>query len=527
MKIYYRIILIMIVCLPTIIQAQDWQCVREGVTATFVDTSTLYQNKQHTAWMVHIDSVRVHQGWNYHYGYHQIRQISETNNYPSGYEYCYDANGPSRMGVAMSALGGENFFFNSSGQGIRFSTLRQPGQPWICCGISDTSLLFATVTAVGLEQVLGVADSVKYISFQAKSNSGVLLTHPMNTQIFKLSKHFGMITLFDFYSFPQYLPFFPDNSPVHFLAGISSLGNTNGEQNLSSKEIFSFSPGDEFHTYYVAEKGPHFGGTQTKTINRVLSSSWNSTFDTVIYQVSRLVDYWSGWYDLPHYYYLDTILSSYSFFSKFSSGLDYFPEQTVFSFDTTGELKTVNSFIQYRGNDYNARRVKQQGNSLSPLSFCSDTLVGSHQDYWGNTSSEYKYIDGCGGPYYHFGSSDFYHDYYETFLNLVYLKKGSETWGTPWDTAGWVLPHAIPDLLEQWINIYPNPTFGQVNIEIPYAEKEDFRIEIYSVTGIKIYEMKIIEMKSVIDISNYRIGIYFLKLYKDNIQVGQQKLIKQ
>jgi hypothetical protein len=523
MKRKIRLSLCIFIAFPFSLFAQDWQCVRDGVTATFVDTSILNQNTQHTAWVVHIDSVRVHQGWNYHYGFHKIRQISDINNYPNGYESCYDAYGPSRMGVAMSALGGENFFFNSDNQGIRISALQQPGQSWICCGISDTSMLFATVTSVGFEPVLGVADSVKYISFQAKSNSGVLLPHPMNTHVFKLSKHFGMITLFDFYSFPQYI----DNSPVHFLAGISSSGITNGDQNLMYKEIYSFSPGDEFHTDYVADKGPHWGGSQTKTINKVLSAFWNSTHDTVIYQVSRLVDDWSGWYDLPHYYTLDTILRSYSFSSKFSFGLDYFPEQSVFSFDTTGQLKTVNSFIQYRGNDYNTRRVKQQGDGHSPISFCSDTLVGSHQSYWGNTSSEYKYIDGCGGPYYHFGSSDFYHDYYETFLRLVYFKKGSETWGKPWDTAGWMLPNATPDLQQFKVNIYPNPAFGQVNIEIPDAEKPDYRLVIFSLSGIKISEMKITESKFTFNISDYQTGMYFLKLYKGNLQVGQQKLIKK
>ncbi len=193
-------------------------------------------------WCVNIDSVRIHQGWTYHYGYRTTRLYSLT--IGSYYEnfYCYDPNGASRMSIAMSALGGENFFFNSAGDGIRISTLSQLDQPWICCRINDTTHLYASVTSEAIEPVLGVDDSVKYISFQAKRNTGELVTHPFNNKLFKLSKHFGMITLFDFYEFPNYT----SNNPVHWLRGSSVSGNEIGDQNLSYKEIFSFNPGDVF-----------------------------------------------------------------------------------------------------------------------------------------------------------------------------------------------------------------------------------------------------------------------------------------
>jgi len=109
----------------------------------------------------------------------------------------------------------------------------------------------------------------------------------------------------------------------------------------------------------------------------------------------------------------------------------------------------------------------------------------------------------------------------------VYFKKGAETWGTPFDTTNWILPYLIPDFRQVAISVYPNPSTGLVNIEIPEAEKADFRMEIFSLTGIKITEMKICESKFAFDITNYSNGMYFLKLYKDNLQLGQQKLIRQ
>ena len=525
MNITYRFLMLMIVLIPLQIQAQDWQCVRVGVTATFVDTSTLNQNTQHTAWMVHIDSVRVHQGWNYYYGFHQIRKISEINNYPHGYESCFDAYGPSRMGVAMSELGGENFFFNSAGQGIRISTLRQSGQSWICCGLSDTSLLYATVASMDVKSILGEADSVKYISFQAKSNTGKLLTHPMNSQIFVLSKHFGMITLYDFYSFPNYSAGYPLYSPVHLLAGMETAGSYKGEHNLNLNEVYMIAPGDVFHTV-EGGSDPHYSPPKTETISVVIDSAWSPDHNSITFTFSRFYHYYNGQPDGKHIYGKDTITRTYSTHPDACSGFDNFPEQTGFCFDTSGTLKSVSSFIQYRGSSYNSRRVKNKTNTYMPYSFCSDTLVGMLKQYVESSFISKSYIDGCGGMYYYYSSTNSYHDTHVTFYNLVYFKKDSETWGKPLDTTKWIIPNSIPDTKQVRLIIYPNPSNDLVTVEIPGSENPDYRLEIFSLSGIKISEMKVAENKFTFNISDYREGMYFLKLFKVNLQVGQEKLIK-
>jgi len=526
MKSAVRIIIFLIIAVPISINAQDWQCLREGITATFVDTSNLNQNTQHTAWVVHIDSVGVHQGWNYHYGFHQIRQISDTNNYPNGYESCYDAYGPSRMGVAMSALGGENFFFNSAGQGIRISTLRLPGQPWICCGLSDTSLLYATVTSMDVETILGEPDSVKYISFQAKSNAGTLLPHPMNSQVFVLSKHFGIITLYDFYSFPDYSVGYSLNIPVHLLAGIESDVSRKGDYNLNLKEVYMLAPGDIFHTV-EGGSDPHYSPPKTEAISIVIDSVWNPNHNSITYTFSRFYHYFNGQPDGVHIYAKDTVSFSYSIFSDACSGFDNFPEQTGFCYDTSGTLKSVSSFSQYRGGSYNSRRVKYKENSYKPYSFCSDTLVGLHGSYGESSYSSEYYIEGCGGKYYYYSYTNSYHDTHASYYNLVYFKKGSETWGTALDTTNWIIPHAIPDTEQVRLILYPNPSNDLVTLEIPGSENPDYRLEIFSLSGIKISEMKVTESKFTFNISDYRKGMYFLRMYKENLQVGQQKLVKQ
>lgn len=518
MKCINKFLLLVLIFVSLEIKAQDWQCVHEGVTTTFVDTSTLDPDTQHTAWVVHIDSVRVYQGWNYHYGFQKLRFVSFANSGGTYYsDYCYDPHGPSRMGVALSALGGENFFFNSAGHGIRISTLRQPDQPWICCGLSDTSLLYATITSMDVETIFGEPDSVKYISFQAKSNAGALLPHPMNTQVFVLSKHFGMITLFDFYEFPNYT----SDNPVHWLTGIKTPGKQTGDQNLTYADVYSYAPGDIFHTI---EGGTHPNVPIPETISvlQILDSTWNSGKDTVTYKISRYARY--RYYNTS--YWRDTISISYAIHSSNCLGIDNFPEQTIFCIDTNGILKSVNSFEQFKDPYYNSRWTKYQKYRYSPGLYCADTLVGIHIPALEFTKRTDHYVAGCGGPYFYSVFTDWSHKTSTLYYRLLYFKKGSDTWGTPINTTNWDDPNAIPDTAQVRIILYPNPSNDQVTLEIPGTEKTDYRLEIFSLSGIKIREMNFTENKFTFSISAYQQGIYFLKLYEGNLQIGQEKLIK-
>ena len=521
MKCIHKLLLLILIFVSIEIKAQDWQCVYEGVTANFVDTAVITaQHPEQTMWVVNIDSVRVHQGWTYHYGYRSTRLERKTS-YMYGYKYCVDPYGASRMSIAMSALGGENFFFNSAGDGVRISTLSHLDQPWICCRINDTTHLYASVTSEAIEPVLGVDDSVKIISFQAKRINGELVAHPLNNMLFKLSKHFGMITLFDFYEFPNYT----SDNPVHCLKGISVPGNERGDQNLIYKGIFSFNPGDEFHTYETFGVSVFNAGTE-KYVIKVIDLLWNSNMDTVTYRMSRFRDYWCGYDDIPHSYSKDTVFRSYPIYSDNCTGTDNFPEQPIFC-NTNGYL-LVKYFTQYRSSEYNSRWIKYTGNKYSygRCSYCADTLVGNTVTPF-YRSSEF-YIEGCGGPYTYSQSIDEYYPNHgsSSVHDLVYFKKGSEIWGNPFDTTKWVKPNSINEAVKVRLILYPNPSNDLVTLEIPGSDNPDYRLEIFSLSGIKISEMNFTDSKFTFNISDYQTGMYFLKLYKGNSQLGQEKLIK-
>lgn len=520
MKCTYKFMLLILILVSIKSKAQDWQCVREGVTANFVDTNAItQQHPSQTMWVVNIDSVRVYQGWNYHYGYRTTRIQSETNVVYDKY-YCYDPYGASRMSIAMSAKGGENFFFNSAGYGIRISTLSHLDQPWICCKINDTTHLYATVISESIESILGVDDSVKNIAFQAKRVTGELVAHPLNSKLFKLSKNFGMITLFDFYTFPNY------SSPVHYLIGTSVAGNETGDQNLTYKQIYSFNIGDEFHTEYAKMITPGYTRSSYKRVYKVLDRFWNLNMDTVTYRMDYLSDSWIGYDDIPHNYRKYTVFISYPLFSANCNGTDYFPEQSIFC-DTIAYF-TVKYFSQYRTSEYNKRWVKfsRTANRLNKCSFCADTLVGIINPLSSGVV-EY-YIEGCGGPYTYGSTGGNSHPNEGSWWSnsLVYFKKGSETWGEPFDVTNWGKPDLIQENALIRFNLYPNPSSNIITVVIPDLSFTGYKLEVYSVLGNKVNDILLTDTKITLDISNYDIGIYFLKLFKNNTLVGREKLIK-
>jgi len=523
-KLYSSIFLVCLI--PYYLDAQDWQCIRAGVTASYVDTTDLtHENAKNTMWVIHIDSSGVYQGWTYFYGFPKIRNISRYSNGAADI-YCYDATGPSRMGIAMAAQGGENFFFNSAGDGIRFSTLRQAGDPWICCRITDTTKLYAAVTKVEVESVVGVVDSVKYIIFQAKDNAGSPVSHPLNDQVLKLSKNFGMITLFDFYSFPDAEFQNPSSEPVHILAGIDSSGNVTGEHNLTLKEVYDIAPGDVFHRYYGGYD-PHYLPPVSEEICLILDTARNATQDSVTLKISRYYHRFNGQPDGVHIYGRDTIYESYGVTPKVRTSLDNYPEQTLFFADTGGSVTSVNSFSQNRTADYNARWVKSSGRSFDKAgSYCADTLfgdiIGPEHDY----IIDY-YIAGCGGPYYEHGHTDWYHDYHSEFLKLVYFKKGSETWGAPFDTSTWGVPEKLAaDSFNNHLRIFPNPATESVTLLAESDKGAELELVIYSLAGMKAGVYPIKPGEQPLSLAKYRAGMYYAKLYRNGKMIGFQKIVK-
>ncbi len=64
------------------------------------------------------------------------------------------------------------------------------------------------------------------------------------------------------------------------------------------------------------------------------------------------------------------------------------------------------------------------------------------------------------------------------------------------------------------IRIYPNPNFGVFNLVVS-AKKEGELIYIYDKNGNKVYERKIQNQMSLVDLTHLEKGIYFIKYSND------------
>ncbi len=78
------------------------------------------------------------------------------------------------------------------------------------------------------------------------------------------------------------------------------------------------------------------------------------------------------------------------------------------------------------------------------------------------------------------------------------------------------------------MNFYPNPTSGNLSIELPSDNAGSYgsSIEIYNLTGKPIYQLKNISGKSDIDLSNLPTGLYILKICDGNT-VRTAKIMKR
>ena len=76
------------------------------------------------------------------------------------------------------------------------------------------------------------------------------------------------------------------------------------------------------------------------------------------------------------------------------------------------------------------------------------------------------------------------------------------------------------------ISIYPNPATNQVTIDYcPYPSSENHLV-IYNINGVELLNQHFKKGETLIDISAFPAGIYFMKLVVDNI-TALKKIIKQ
>jgi hypothetical protein len=415
---------------------------------------------------------------------------------------CFHTDGPSWMGDRIIVRpDGETSFFNGWNEEILIKTQAPVGEEWMC--YTNPLINFrATVASIGTETFLGISDSVKTISFQAVSPDGLNISNMINYMQIKLSLNNGIITTFNFYSFPEVgLGLTRQTAGECHLIGMDNP--TAGIQNLTWKEIYDHAPGDELHTVEIYSDISY--SRRMETLSRLLEKSIDG--DTIYYNWENRIKVMinnsgNGTFSAN----IDTLLQKvYS-----NPGFDQLPGMAHEIDDS--ELFTT-TFM--KKDDYGITKARMGGYGTVVPSYYDSCY---HHPIYDNCFPDQEYYQGLGGPYYyeHFGFD-------ECSNQLVYYKKDGVEWGFPLDfTVNTTLKpfKAKPEL----ITIFPNPSGGTVNIEFK-GNTGEFILKISDTSGRQtgIYSLK--GESNTLNLNNLKQGIYMLMFKSDN-QIVTRKLVQ-
>jgi hypothetical protein len=110
---------------------------------------------------------------------------------------------------------------------------------------------------------------------------------------------------------------------------------------------------------------------------------------------------------------------------------------------------------------------------------------------------------------------------------VIYYKKGSETWGTPLNCDSLLQVGTEEFDIKESVKFYPNPTTGKVTITFPPATIFPCELLLTDISG-RVADKFILTSKTQpIDITNLKPGLYFARLTNDNGSRFIGKIIKK
>ena len=330
--------------------------------------------------------------------------------------YCLDTTGGSVLGSrAIRYHDGWFNFFNYRHDTIFFNARARVNDSWKFVSLPQKAYLEARVHGMAVDSFAGVTDSVKIIFLQAKDSLGLNINNIFNSKEIRLSKNFGFAKIYDLYLLPL-------DTVAYLLAGKSQPSI--GLQEVTVQDIYDFNIGDEFHfTGYEETLANNTFVYDWKEIWTILDKTFSVPTDSVTYEIRkcRLTLITRQVYgDTVSYSKSDTTVNqSYDFLQ-----LAVLPQFTRFPDEYT--IRNSQSGIHqyyWRTSQYDQRMMK--GDFQCPSRICTPTCYFFSPE----VCQYYEFTKGLGMTkdykyYYNYGSFNYSHQ-------LVWYKKGPETWGTP------------------------------------------------------------------------------------------------
>ena len=393
---------------------------------------------------------------------------------------CLDtASTPWQGKKALLKTDGRDIYYNENNEAITINTQANINDNWLLFE-NDSLRVMATVVSVNLQSIFGVMDSVKQFSLQVFDSLNNPISHPLNGEFFQISQNYGFVIAPDFYYFPS--------AEKHNLKGVQSPKL--GIYNITRNDIYNFDVGDEFHIKSASWLDKDY--YQVFITNKLLDSNGNWAYE---YDVARHV------FDRTNF---DTneqeIGEDTSGFVPFELIPPNYTDLSQSPMTFYEDDITIAGFAQISYGSFNNRI--QKNTNLAYWRY-------NGTDCWGyallSGSVANNYIEGLGGPY--GGLSTFLY----SATNLVYYKKGNETYGTPIN-FNQILPTENVITENKNLKIYPNPAQDFLNIELENQSNFDFNILIINNLGQIIKQDVLNQNIQQINIANLPKGIYTLQI---------------
>jgi hypothetical protein len=430
--------------------------------------------------------------------------------------YCQDTTNGSVLGRSILKKDGWFFFFNYTHDSIRLNTQAAVNDTWKFFDLPDNGYIQAQVTNILNDSILGIIDSVKVITFQAKDSHNVNMSHKLNQRSIRLSQHFGLWKILDFYRFPN-------DTILFILAGKSD--SSAGLQDLTWEKVYNFNIGDELHftggEFHPINYPEFYGYYKTEIYNILGKTIFGS--DSVNYMMEYCrIDTTNNPPSSSRVH--DTISVTYHFDQlDANTWFRKLPEEFI----NQGEFTNA-----YNENfSYNDRQTKTY---MFNAFFVSYYEPGCWQNLGQPECPVYQtvchYSDGLGLSHYkkdcyaYWGSLT-----YSKWNYLVFFKKGTETWGTPVAADCYVLTGKEEKIVppERSVEISPNPAEKDLHIKINGLDAGNEIIYVlYNNFGIKILEGTASSDNFILSRNKISSGLYILNIIdRKGNSIGRAKII--
>jgi hypothetical protein len=471
------------------VKGQNYQTVNPEVISSFVDENNYVS-------FIRIDST----------GYENSLILYPFSVNQLLYIHCYSPRAGSWIGSEI-IIGdnGYNIFLNHQQDSVKINTLAVEGESWIAYGQTGQMHIVASVIEHGIEEFLGLTDSVKVIGFQVNDSEGEPMESEINEMQVKISKNHGLIQTLNFYYFPVH------NLYYNILTELTAAGLSEpetGVQNFTWFDVHDFQPGDVLHVLrkdgiWIGQEDGYFQTTETRKVYEYLERSDNNDSIVFTYFLTKLV--MKPWLDSIAFY-TDTLQKVI----KPNPDFDKLPGEPVFELDYYGN-ENVYSFFRMIKDEHLKKTFPNEWFEIQDAE-CWTLMI-----YDGIPQSWY-YMKGLGGPYYPYQALFGY--LYER--ELVFYEKNGETWGTPLDMTN-VHEISIPE----YVKVYPNPASEILTVRIDHYGSEGYTFRLFDTNSRLVKTREMQPGDNLVNISHLTPGLYFLTISNRQGILDAKKILVQ